>query len=382
VHTPSAESFSLFDRVLLLACGRLLWQGPARDGGVQADAFFCDAACERPAYRPVVEHFLFAAIEMSARDEPHAAVVTAEPAAAEPASAASDAEARPGSGGVPGAPPLPAQLRALLWRELLRVRRSPALLGAHLAIASGLALWLGGVYYQLDLTIVGFQNRLGLFFLILATFSFSGLSAAGSLLGDDSLLRAEAHRAYHPAAYCAARLLTDFVLLRAVPAGVHASVVYRLVGLQPDTHRFGTFVSIVVLHAVGASALAHLVASCAPSSAVSTLVTSFILLQSTVFGGLLTSTAALPAWVAWLRYTSLSFYSFEAAVGNELNGLVFELGIDTIQGVRFTGQDLLTSALQLHTQPGPDLICELVWVLFAAVATVLAVAVRYAPRGV
>jgi len=319
---------------------------------------------------------------MSARDEPHAAVVTAEPAAAEPASAASDAEARPGSGGVPGAPPLPAQLRALLWRELLRVRRSPALLGAHLAIASGLALWLGGVYYQLDLTIVGFQNRLGLFFLILATFSFSGLSAAGSLLGDDSLLRAEAHRAYHPAAYCAARLLTDFVLLRAVPAGVHASVVYRLVGLQPDTHRFGTFVSIVVLHAVGASALAHLVASCAPSSAVSTLVTSFILLQSTVFGGLLTSTAALPAWVAWLRYTSLSFYSFEAAVGNELNGLVFELGIDTIQGVRFTGQDLLTSALQLHTQPGPDLICELVWVLFAAVATVLAVAVRYAPRGV
>lgn len=138
---------------------------------------------------------------------------------------------------------------------------------------------------------------------------------------------------------------------------------------------------MVSLHATGAAALSFLIAAATSSVAVCTLFTSFVLLQQTVFGGLLTSSARLPAWCAWLRYTSLSFFSFEAAVGNELQGLVFDLGINGIDGILFSGGDLLSSALALQPQPGADLLCELVWVACAAAATALLVTLAHAPRG-
>lgn len=90
------------------------------------------------------------------------------------------------------------QLRLLLWRELLQAGRAPALLISHLLLSLGVAVWLGVVYNGMDLSIRGFQNRLGVAFFVGAFFGLSALSACDALCGSSRvLLRAQARRFYH-----------------------------------------------------------------------------------------------------------------------------------------------------------------------------------------
>jgi ABC-type multidrug transport system ATPase subunit len=402
IHTPGAESFALFDRATLLVGGRAVWAGPAprADGGEALRALFDRRASPRPEERSLAEHLLCCALDAAGWDD--ADVAAAAAAACAPALADSPADAPPAAApaeapptdapaaaappaAAPRAPPgapLARQLRWLFWREALRVRRSPALLAAHTLLALGLGVWLGVIYYQLDLSIYGFQSRLGVYFFVLASFGFSALSAAGAFAADAALLAQEAHRAAHPAAFAAARLGADLLLLRLPPAAIHVCVLYFMVGLQPAAARFFACLAAVVLHALAAAALTALVSAAAPAPGVALLLASFLSLQMAVFGGLLTSTARLPSWLAWLRFTSLHYYAFEAAVATEFSGLTFELGIAGIAGIAFTGDSLLDSALALQqARVGADLACLAAWLLCFAAATCAVVAAKHAPRG-
>ena len=180
----------------------------------------------------------------------------------------------------------------------------------------------------------------------------------------------------------AARLFADLALLRAPAAAIHVCGLYYMVGFQPAPARFFAFLAAVLLHATAAAALACLVSAASPGPGVAVLLASFLSLQMAVFGGLLTSTARLPAWLAWLRFTSLNFFAFEAAVSNEFDGLTFELGIDGISGLAFSGDSLLSSALALSApRVGADLACLAAWLCAYVAATCAVVAVKHAPRG-
>ena len=404
IHTPGAEAFALFDRALLLVDGRTVWAGPtpSGDGGDALRALFARRGAPCPAERTLAEHLLFcaaapvaeapldgAAAEAASAGGDEAVAIThwddSDVAAATAAAlqlADAPAEAPPQPPAAPPGAPLLLQLRWLFWREALRVRRAPALLVAHVLLALGLGVWLGVVYYKLDLTIYGFQSRLGVVFFVLASFGFSALSAAGAFAADAPLLAQEAHRAVHPAAFAAARVAADLLLLRAAPVALHVAVLYYMVGFQPEAERFFTFFAAVLLHALAAAALAALVSAASPGQGVAVLLASFLSLQMAVFGGLLTSTARLPTWLSWLRFTSLNFFAFEAAVSNEFSGLTFLLGIAGIDGIAFSGDTLLSSALALAApRVGADLACLAAWLLFFVAATCAVVAAKHRPRG-
>ena len=388
IHTPSCETLALFDRAMLLGDGRLLWEGPtpARDGGHALRRLFTAAGTECPEQRTLAEHLLFVAVQSVSSFDAAAAedmapsavvVVAAAPAASDDGSVPQAATIT--SSSVPPA----TQLLLLLRREALRLRREPALVIAHVLLATGLGVWLGLVYHNLDLTINGFQNRLGVAFFTLAAFAFSALSAAGSMQQDSALLRQEAHRRYHPALHVTARLVLDLAFLRCLPVCIYTCIAYYMWGFQPQPQRFFTFLAALLLHACASSALCTLLSALTPNLGVCTLAAAFITLQEAVFGGLLTSTARLPQYLSWLRFTSLQFYGFEAIIGNEFQGRAFVLGINGIGGVRFSGDDLLTSGLALQPgRIGADILCLLAWLLFFCAATVAVVTAVHQPRGV
>ena len=374
VHAPSGEAFALFSRATLLACGHVLWTGaPA-----EAPAFLAASGVPCPPQRTAAEHLLYmaAAITDGGAQQlaPHV-----DPEAGAVATAPAEADEAPGAPHPPpGRVPLRRQLRLLLWRELLQASRAPALLLSHLLLSLGVAVWLGVVYYKLDNTIRGFQNRLGVAFFVCAYFGLSALSACDTLCGSRPLLRAQAHRFYHPAVFVATRLVVDALLLRLAPALTHACVLYFMIGFQRAPRRFFRFLAALLLHALAAAAQASALSAAAPSVAAANLACSFVFLQAAVFGGLLTNTAALPGWLAWLRFTSLEFYAFEAIVANEFSGLAFVLGIETIQGVEFGGDALLTSALSLNAEHiGGDLLCLLAWLLLFGTAAATITALRH-----
>jgi hypothetical protein len=281
------------------------------------------------------------------------------------------------------APERPVSLRhvrLLAARELLRLRRRPTLPLAHVGAAAGLAGWLGGVYRHPDLGVPGFQNRLGVVAISLLCFGLSALSAAGGLHADAPLLRKEARRYYHPAAFGAAKLAVDLALLRALPTLLYCAILYPLVGFQPAAPKALVFATALLLNALVAAALAAAAAVACPAPGVASLLVSLAVLQFAVFGGLLTNTAALPPGLAWLRFGSPFFFAFEAAVTAEFHGLTFDFGDFTavigLDGVEFSGDEVSQGAL--HLQPShalPDLLCLACWLgLYSCAALALLVA--------
>ena len=199
VHAPSGEAFALFRRATLLARGSVLWAGAPGE----APAFFAAAGVPCPPQRTAAEHLLFVA---AAADDGTLLLAPAPAGDSEAATAAADTAPQPAAPALSApAPragaPLMRQLRLLLWRELLQQGRAPALLVSHLLLSLGVAVWLGVVYHGMDLSIRGFQNRLGVAFFVGAFFGLSALSACDALCGPSRvLLRAQARRFYHVSA--------------------------------------------------------------------------------------------------------------------------------------------------------------------------------------
>jgi hypothetical protein len=67
------------------------------------------------------------------------------------------------------------QIEVLSGREWRNLRRDKTLLVAHLLFACILGAFAGGLYFQINLTIAGFQNRVGSLFFLGSLIAFSSL---------------------------------------------------------------------------------------------------------------------------------------------------------------------------------------------------------------
>lgn len=58
---------------------------------------------------------------------------------------------------------------------ILRINRDKSLLIAHIGLACILGVFAGGLYFHVDITISGFQNRVGSLFFLGVLLAFSSL---------------------------------------------------------------------------------------------------------------------------------------------------------------------------------------------------------------
>ena len=97
-------------------------------------------------------------------------------------------------------------------------------------------------YVFLTLTrndIPGFQNRLGLFFFLLALFGFSTLTSLNVFASERLLfVRERANGYYAPITYFLAKVLFDIIPLRIIPPILMGAIIYPMTGLVPDTAHF------------------------------------------------------------------------------------------------------------------------------------------------
>ncbi len=139
------------------------------------------------------------------------------------------------------------------WKNLYR---NPMLMLTHYAIAILLAVFSGFLFYGVTNDIPGFQNRLGLFFFILALFGFSTLTSL-SVFSSERLLfvRERANSYYAPFTYFAAKVLFDIIPLRIIPPILLGVIVYPMTGLVPDAEHFLVFLLVLVLFNLAAAAI-------------------------------------------------------------------------------------------------------------------------------
>jgi ABC-type multidrug transport system ATPase subunit/ABC-type multidrug transport system permease subunit len=205
------------------------------------------------------------------------------------------------------------------WRNLYR---NPMLMLTHYAIAIVLAVLSGWLFYGLTDDIPGFQNRLGLFFFLLALFGFSTLTSL-TVFATERLLfvRERANGYYSPLTYFAAKVLFDIVPLRIIPPLIMGAIVYPMTGLVADAPHFFTFLLILVLFNLAAAAICLFIGIICRDPGVANLIGSLVMLFSLLFAGLLLNASKIPQGAKWLQSLSIFHYGLESFVVNEVQFL-------------------------------------------------------------
>ncbi|KAK4218881.1 hypothetical protein QBC37DRAFT_305318 [Rhypophila decipiens] len=217
------------------------------------------------------------------------------------------------------------------WRNLYR---NPMLMLTHYAIAILLAVFAGYLFYGMTLDIAGFQNRLGLFFFILALFGFSTLTSLG-VFSQERLLfvRERANGYYSPITYFAAKVIFDIVPLRIIPPILLGAIVYPMTGLVAEPSKFFVFILVLVLFNLAAAAICLFIGIVCKDHGVANLIGSLVMLFSLLFAGLLLNHNAIPAGALWLQWLSIFHYGFEALIVNEVTQLTL---VDRKHGIDIT----------------------------------------------
>ena len=185
------------------------------------------------------------------------------------------------------------------WKNLYR---NPMLMLTHYAIAILLAVLSGFLFYGLTDDIAGFQNRLGLFFFVLALFGFSTLTSL-TVFSSERLLfvRERANGYYSPITYFAAKVVFDIVPLRLIPPIIMGAIVYPMSGLNPEWPSFFKFILILILFNLAAAAICLFIGIVFKDGGVANLIGSLVMLFSLLFAGLLLNRNKIPHAALWLQ---------------------------------------------------------------------------------
>lgn len=202
------------------------------------------------------------------------------------------------------------------WKNLYR---NPLLMLTHYAIAILLAVLSGYLFYGLTDDIPGFQNRLGLFFFLLALFGFSTLTSLNVFAAERLLfVRERANGYYAPITYFVSKVLFDIIPLRIIPPILMGAIIYPMTGLIPDAPHFFTFMLVLVLFNLAAAAICLFIGIVCKDGSVANLIGSLVMLFSLLFAGLLLNHDAIPDAALWLQSLSIFHYGFEALIVNEV----------------------------------------------------------------
>ena len=214
------------------------------------------------------------------------------------------------------------------WRNLYR---NPMLMLTHYAIAILLAVLSGFLFYGLTDDIKGFQNRLGLFFFLLALFGFSTLTSL-TVFSSERLVfvRERANGYYSPIAYFAAKVVFDIVPLRLIPPIIMGAIVYPMTGLIPAWPEFFRFILILVLFNLAAAAICLFIGIVFKDGGVANLIGSLVMLFSLLFAGLLLNHDAIPQAALWLQTVSSNCGCPTITAANVLQLSIFHYGFESL----------------------------------------------------
>lgn len=235
------------------------------------------------------------------------------------------------------------QLWLVAKRTAVNNLRNPYLLRTQYAVTFILALILGTIFWKVTDDISGIQNRFGGIFFMLALLSFGCMASIDTFFQERSLfLRERANGMYRTSSYFLAKTLCDFLPLRVVPPLIMGGITYFMIGLNTTSiDKFFYFQLTSVLVTMTAGSICLAISSVVPSIGMGNLLAILILMFSMLFGGFFLSKSEMPAFVDWIKYTSFFNYGYEVLMVNELKGEDFSFNPKNYKPILVSGDEFL-----------------------------------------
>lgn len=213
-----------------------------------------------------------------------------------------------------------SQLAILSSRSFKNIYRNPKLLLGTYCLSLFMGVFCGVLYYNVDNDISGFQNRLGLFFFFLSFFGFSTLTGLHSFSMERIIfLKERSNNYYHPLSYYLSKIICDVLPLRVFPPILMLSVAYPLIGLNWEDNAFLKCLVILILFNLAVAVEILIIGITVKDSGNATLIGVLTLLFSLLFSGLFINRDSLK--FGYLQYLSMFHYGYEALAVNEVKTL-------------------------------------------------------------
>jgi ABC-type multidrug transport system permease subunit len=217
---------------------------------------------------------------------------------------------------------LPTQLKTLLARTALVMRKRRKQQVAVIVRNLIIGLFFGSIYYQLDTGTDStvYTNRFALFFFTLIFMMLSMQEALPAVFEARLLYyRERGSRAYHVLPYWVSTWLYKLPVL-AMGNLTYCLCVYNLSGLNDDSGRFSSMYWTVLLFTFTSLFTTQTVAHLNGSQAAAIQYLPVYLFFNVMFAGFIIYIPSVQDWLSWGPEIMPMRYAFQSLVRNELDG--------------------------------------------------------------
>ncbi|KAG2616053.1 ABC transporter G family member 16-like [Panicum virgatum] len=352
IHQPSARILSILDRLLLLSRGRTVYAGtPA---GLKP--FFAEFGMPMPDNENPAEFALDTIREFERQPDGAAALADAnanrmkaniklvstmplELAIAESVSrgklVAGSGSGSASRGTVPMfANPAWMEVWVLMKRSFTNTARMPELFAMRLGTIMVTGFILATIFWRLDDTPKGVQERLGFFAMAMSTMFYVCADALPVFVQERHIyLRETAHNAYRRISYVLANAVVAFPPLVLLSLAF-ALITFWAVGLAGGASSFLFFVLIILASFWAGSGFVTFLSAVVPHVMLGYTVVVAILAYFLLFSGFFINRDRIPEYWTWFHYLSLVKYPYQAVLQNEFSDAsrCFSRGIEMFDG--------------------------------------------------
>ncbi|KAL6619704.1 hypothetical protein ACP70R_034843 [Stipagrostis hirtigluma subsp. patula] len=222
----------------------------------------------------------------------------------------------------------------LMKRSFTNTRRMPELFAMRLGTIMVTGFILATIFWRLDDTPKGVQERLGFFAMAMSTMFYVCADALPVFVQERHIyLRETAHNAYRRVSYVLANAAVSFPPLVLLSVAF-AVTTFFAVGLAGGGASFIFFVLIVLASLWAGSGFVTFLSAVVPHVMLGYTVVVAILAYFLLFSGFFITSDRIPEYWMWFHYLSLVKYPYQAVLQNEFGGAsrCFSRGVEMFDG--------------------------------------------------
>ncbi|RZC91584.1 hypothetical protein C5167_027647 [Papaver somniferum] len=249
-----------------------------------------------------------------------------------------------GNGPTSFANPLWVEIIVLVKRSLTNSKRIPEVMMLQIGLALVLASIFGSVFWHLDKTETGVQERIA-FFAFMATTIFFGCTDLLAACFEDKYIfvRETAYNAYRRSSYVVYRSIIDIPVLLVVSM-ILASITFWSVGLDGGNSGFAFYYFVIFASFLAGHSVVTFV-----SGLVSNIVLGYVVVMPAIglfllFSGFFIHRDRLPSYWIWYHYISVVKFPYQAMILNQFDRpdlCLIEGTAEPVKSCLMTGLDIV-----------------------------------------
>ncbi|XP_030420747.1 ATP-binding cassette sub-family G member 2-like [Gopherus evgoodei] len=216
------------------------------------------------------------------------------------------------------------QLKWVSRRTFKNLIYNPQSSMAQLCITTGLGIVVGAIFSGIKNDSSGIQNRVGALFFLTTNQCLSSVTTIELFVTEKKIFIHEYISGYYRvSAYFFSKIIADLIPMRTLPSIIFTCINYFLIGFKPTIGAFFILMVTLILVAYTASSMALAIATGQDVVAVANLLINICFVFMIIFSGLLVNLTSIESWLFWLNYFSIPRYGLTALQINEFTGLSF-----------------------------------------------------------